>query len=331
MKVYEALAQAFAAEGVTAIFGMMGDGNMYWMTALEKHPSIQVYEARFEGAALAMADGWARATGQPGVCAVTCGPGITQLGTSLLVARRANTPLVVFAGDSPSADEEYVQRMDQQAFAAGSEAGFVRLLAANQAYDAVRTAFYRARVEARPIVLDAPMDIQQQTFDVDEPYQPSTSLLPPTRVQPDADRLRQAVELVAQSQRPVIVAGRGAMLAGAKAAVLALGDRVGALLVTSLMAKNWLADAEWNAGISGLYATRAASELLTEADCVIGIGASLNHYTTEHGYMYPDARYVQIDIQPHLRMFAGRGADVYLQADARSGAEALERALAQRG
>ena len=66
MKVYEALASAFVKEGVTTIFGLMGNGNMYWWHALDQHPDVTIYETRHEGTALTMAEGWARATGQAG-------------------------------------------------------------------------------------------------------------------------------------------------------------------------------------------------------------------------------------------------------------------------
>jgi len=95
------------------------------------------------------------------------------------------------------------------------------------------------------------------------------------------------------------------MWSGAGDAVLKLAERVGALIATTLMAKNWLSDAEYHAGISGFYGTRTALELFQEADCVIGIGASLNRYTTEHGYLYPNARYVHVDVRPHILMDAG--------------------------
>jgi thiamine pyrophosphate-dependent acetolactate synthase large subunit-like protein len=73
MKVYQRLAQAFQAEGVTATFGMMGDGNMFWVSELHKL-GIKVHEVRHEGAGLGMADGWARITRTPGVATATCGP-----------------------------------------------------------------------------------------------------------------------------------------------------------------------------------------------------------------------------------------------------------------
>ena len=177
MKVYEGLAKAFAAEGVTAVFGMMGDGNMYWWEALDDR-GVRTLEVRHEGAGLGMADGWARATHTPGVCSATCGPGVTQLATALVTAARASSPLVAFVGEAPSLDEDYVQRFDQSRFAEACESGFVRVLSPDTAYDAVRKAFYLARMESRPILLSAPMDIQQKTLEDDgEEYQPSSTLI----------------------------------------------------------------------------------------------------------------------------------------------------------
>src|SRR5688572_28273907 len=155
MKVYERLADAFVAEGTRTIFGMMGDGNMYWMSALDRH-RVRMIEVRHEGAGLGMADGWARATHDVGVATATCGPGVTQLATALVTAARASSPLVVFAGEYPTNDQGYVQRLDQSRFAEACETGFVRLTSADVADEVVRQAFYLARTESRPIMLSCP-------------------------------------------------------------------------------------------------------------------------------------------------------------------------------
>jgi acetolactate synthase I/II/III large subunit len=328
LKAYEGLAKAFAAEGTTAVFGIMGDGNMFWMSALDKL-GVELVEVRHEGAGLGMADGWARATHTPGVCTATCGPGVTQLATALVTAARASSPIVAFVGEAPTTDDDYVQRYDQTAFAAACEAGYVRLLSAESTYETVRKAFYQAKTESRPVLLGAAMDIQQNSVE-DEEYAPSSAMLAGQRVQPSPHALEQAADIIGGSQRPVIVAGRGAMWAGAGEAVSALAGRIGALVATSLQAKNWLMDDAFYAGISGFYGTRAAMQLFQEADCVIAIGASMNRYTTEHGYLYPNARFIQVDVKPHALMGDGRAADCYVHSDARLGAEALEQVLTGR-
>jgi thiamine pyrophosphate-dependent acetolactate synthase large subunit-like protein len=333
MKVSDALASAFVKEGVTTVFGLMGNGNMYWWHALDQHPEVAIHETRYEGTALTMAEGWARATGQPGICTVTQGPGLSQLATALVVAARARVPMVVYAGDTALNDHDGVQQFDQARFVEATEAGFVPIWKASEAEEAVRTAFYRARVESRPIVLNAPIDIQAEDYDGDiEEYQPSSTLLPGRqRVRPDPDLLRATARVIAESKKPVVVVGQGAAAAGAGEAVSQLADRIGALLATTLPMKGWLAESAYHVGVSGLYATRTTVELFADADLVIGVGASLNHYTTEHGYIFPNARYVQIDLKPAMVMGNGRRAEYYLQGDARLTVEMLDEELAERG
>jgi thiamine pyrophosphate-dependent acetolactate synthase large subunit-like protein len=148
---------------------------------------------------------------------------------------------------------------------------------------------------------------------------------------PDPDLLKEAARVIGESRKPVIVVGQGAAAAGAGDAVMRLGDRIGALLATTLPMKGWLGESEYHVGVSGLYATRTAIELFADADVVIAVGASLNHYTTEHGYIFPNARYVQIDLKPSIVMGTGKRADHYLQGDAKLTVETLDRQLAEQG
>jgi acetolactate synthase I/II/III large subunit len=331
VKVYQRLASNFIAEGVTHMFGIMGDGNMYWMHELDKLGGVQMLEVRHEGAGLGMADGWARVTRTPGIATTTCGPGVSQLATGLITAARASSPLVAFCGEYPNNDDEYNQRLDQAAFAAGCETAFLRITSPEVADEVVRKAFYTAKLESRPVMISAPMDVQQKTFeDDDEPYQPSSAILPKRVIFPDPSDISRAADLVGKAKHPVIICGRGAMWSGAGPAVVKLADRIGALIGTSLMAKGWLAEQEWYAGISGTYGARNSLKLFEGADCVIAVGATMNRYTTEHGYLYPEAKFVHIDVKPHVVMSGGKASECYVLADAKAGVEALEAELAKR-
>jgi acetolactate synthase I/II/III large subunit len=331
MKVYEALAKAFVAEGTTDVFGMMGDANMYWMNSLDAL-GVRLYEARHEGGALAMADGWGRIDGQPGVCTTTSGPGVAQLATTMLVASRARTPLVAFCGEAPDdGDDSYVQKLDQGRFAAACEAGYVHVSTADSALEAVQKAFYMARTESRPVMLSVPMNTQQLSIDDDEEYVPSTALLRQELIYPNPAAIGAAADIIAGSERPVIIVGRGAARSGAGPAVLELAENIGAIIATTLMAKTWLNEDDFHVGISGLYATKTAMELFGESDCVIAVGAGLNKYTTEHGYLYPGAKFIQLDTKPSVVMGDGRAADCYVHTDAKTGLEVLHRNLVERG
>jgi acetolactate synthase-1/2/3 large subunit len=331
VKVYEGVARAFAAEGVTDVFGMMGDGNMHWMDAVAGL-GINIFDVRHEGAGLAMADGWGRVARDrridvPGVCTTTMGPGVAQLATTMITASRARTPLVAFVGEGPDGDEEFPQHLDQQRFAATLESGFIRITSPETAEDAVQKAFYLAKYESRPIMLSARVKTQLMEFESFDDYVPSSALLDQVPPFPHPAAIDAAAAIIGKSSRPVIIVGRGAIWSGAGPAILELAENIGALVATTLMAKTWLNDYEFHAGISGLYSTRAAMELFAESDCVIGFGASLNKFTTEHGYLYPKAKYVHIDAKPHTTMFGGRGAECYVHSDARLGAEALTESL----
>jgi acetolactate synthase I/II/III large subunit len=327
MKAYEALAEAFVREGTSDVFGMMGDANMHWMNALAQR-GVRLYEVRHEGSGLGMADGWARTAGRPGVVTTTSGPGVSQLATSMIVASRARTPLVAFCGETALGDEQAVQYLDQRRFAAAIECGFVRLEKPGQAWEAAQRAFYLARSESRPVMLSAPIDTQLGEADDEERYTPSETLVRTARLAPDPGQIAAACELIKSSKRVVLIAGRGARRTDVGEALLELHRRTGALLATTLQAKNWLCDrTEFHVGLSGLYGAKPAMGLLQEADCVIAVGASLNKYTIEHGYLYPEARYIQVDLAPHRVLGNGAVADCYIQADALSGVAALVEAL----
>jgi thiamine pyrophosphate-dependent acetolactate synthase large subunit-like protein len=330
MKVYERLAAAFAAEGVTDVFGMMGDGNMHWIEALDAN-NVRMLEVRHEGVGCGMADGWARATHTPGVCTATCGPGVSQLATALVTASRADSGIVAFVGEAPTTDEDFIQYLDQARFAAACETEFVRVISPRTVDEAVQKAFYIARLESRPVMLSAPMDVQQQAFDDSGNYQPSTAVLPAIQgAQPNARLLAQAADIIAGSRRPVLLLGRGALWSNSGDAALRIAHRTGALIATSLRAKGWLADDEFHVGICGQYSTKTVLQLFEEADCVIAVGASLNRYTMLGGLLFQKARVIHLDARPHVRMAGGRIADCYLQTDGKLGLEALDRVLADR-
>ncbi|MDQ4113049.1 MAG: thiamine pyrophosphate-binding protein [Actinomycetota bacterium] len=323
MKVYEALAEAFIAEGATTVFGMMGDANMHWMNAMSER-GVELLEVRHEGSGLAMADGWARGAGAPGVASTTSGPGVTQLATSLVCASRARTPLVLFCGEASRGDLTATQYLDQQKFAEGVECGFVHVLTPSKAQDAVRRAFWLARTTSRPVMVSAPNDVQLAEYDGAPVYIPSTQLVDVAPRIPDPSRIRQAATIIEDSKRVVVLVGRGARAADVGDQVLELTDLTHGIVATTLQVKNWLRDrTPYYAGISGLYGTQTAHELLQEADCVVAVGASLNQFTTEHGYLYPAARIIQLDHAEQVVTGTGQPVDCYVRGDARASLDQL--------
>jgi thiamine pyrophosphate-dependent acetolactate synthase large subunit-like protein len=331
MKVYDAVANAFVKEEATTVFGLLGDGQLTWWAAMARHPGVRLIDAREEGSGLAMAEGYARVTGKVGVCSVTHGPGLARLSLSLIAAARSRTPIVVHTSTTKFNDERETQYLNQDRFVTAAECGYIEVMKPDYAEEAVRQAFYRARIESRPIVLSIPMDVAGKECDSDgEDYLPSAALFGgQQRIRPAVDRVEAAVRMISESKRPVIVLGRGAKDPKAREAADRLGKRIGALIATTLYAKGTLNDSEWYTGISGLFATRAAMELFQEADCVIGIGAGMNVRTLGGGYAYPNARYVHIDVKPHILLGTERGAECYVQGDAAETVREIEQILAK--
>src|SRR6266511_2152070 len=142
LPIYEALAQAFAAEGVDTHFTLMGDGNMHWASAMKNLDGMATFSARHEHCACAMAMGYYEATGKVGVASVTCGPGFTQTMTALIGAARAKTPIVVYTGETPLNIKWYLQGVDQAPFALACGAHYIAAHSVEQVYRCTREAFY---------------------------------------------------------------------------------------------------------------------------------------------------------------------------------------------
>ena len=333
MKVYQAVANAFVKEGATTIFGLLGDGQLTWWASMAKHPEVRLIDAREEGSGLAMAEGWARASGQVGACSVTHGPGLARLALSLIAAARSHTPIVVHTATTSFNDEREIQYLNQDRFVTACDAGYIEIMKPDYAEEAVRQAFYRARLESRPIVLSVPVDVAGKDCDSEgEDYVRSTALFDgQQKIRPALDRVQEAVRIIAEARRPVIVLGRGARDPQTLEAADRLGKRIGALITTTLYAKGTLNDSEWYTGVSGLFSTRSAIELFQETDCVIAVGAALNIRTLGGGYTFPNARIVHIDVQKHVLLGTERSADCYVQGDAAATVEEIEALLAQQG
>jgi thiamine pyrophosphate-dependent acetolactate synthase large subunit-like protein len=322
--VAAALADACIAEGCDSLFGLMGDANMFWISLMAERPGVRVVHARHEDAAVAMADGYARSTGRVGLCSVTCGPGLTQVVTSLTAATRRRTPLVLVAGDIPRNAGYHLQAFDPQPLVATTGAAFARVDSAEGLATAVQHAFYVARDRRTPVVLSVPQDLFHEPYPWDWPYVPSTSLaVAGQRVAPDPRVVAQVVDELTRAERPVVLAGRGAMAADARSAVIRLAERLDALLATTLLAKGWFDDEPFHIGVVGAFSTRVARELLAEADCVVAVGARLGHYTSEGGYIFPNARVIRIDIDPHGLSEGAPAADLHVVSDAGAGIDAI--------
>ncbi|HEY7620646.1 MAG TPA: thiamine pyrophosphate-binding protein [Solirubrobacteraceae bacterium] len=325
MQVAEAVGRALPGLGVDVVFGLMGSGNLLVTNAM-RDAGARFYAARHEGGAICMADGYGRVSGRIAACSVHQGPGLTNAVTGLTEAAKSRTPLLVLAPETPSAALRSNFRIDQVGLVEAVGATAERVHGPATALVDVARAVRRARVERRAVVLMLPLDIQSAECADGAPPADGPA---PERPAPSAAAVRAAAEALTGARRPVLVAGRGAVLAGAGPALRTLGERAGALLATSAVANGLFADDPYDLGIAGGFASPLAARMLAEADVVVAFGASLNQWTTKHGTLPgPDATVVQVDLDTDA-IGAHRPVDLGIVGDAAATAEALAAAIAR--
>jgi thiamine pyrophosphate-dependent acetolactate synthase large subunit-like protein len=327
MQVSEAIGRALADRGVEVFFGLVGSGNFAVTNALYA-AGATFYSARHENGAVMMADGYARACGKVGVLSVHQGPGFTNTLTGLTEAAKSRTPLLMLAADTPAEALWSNFKIDQGALATTAGAIAERVRGAETAAEDATRALRRAQVERRPVVLNVPINVVEASVD-DLPVIPYWPALETPR--PSDHSVAEVVELLSSSSRPVVVAGRGAALAGAREALEALGDQVGALLATSAVGHGLFTGHQYAIGIAGGFSSPLAAELLEQADVVLAFGASLNRWTVSHGRLFPPtARVVQVDLDEEA-IGALHRVDVGVVGDAAQAAWAIVEELERRG
>jgi acetolactate synthase I/II/III large subunit len=331
LKVFDVLASAFTQEGVKDCFALLGDANMNFAVRLAQRGCRMVY-VRHEHCAVAAAMAYARKNRDVGVATVTCGPGVTQLVTALPAAVRAHLPLVVFAGEAPLKSGWYNQEIDQAPLITATGAAYRSLHLPERMPVAIRDAFLQARRERRPVVLGVPFDLQNRTWEGSTSLpKPSRELLPrASPLPPHPDDVARAATLLAGAERVVVLAGLGAVEAGAAAACRALAAKTGGLLATTLPARGLFHDDPFCIGISGSFTPEVGLEYLAQADLVIAVGCSLAYHAGGGGQLWPKAKMLQIDVDPVAVSQGQEVASHHLRADARLGVEALISALSGR-
>ena len=328
MRVSEAIGRTLAERGVEVCFGLAGSGNFAVLNALHS-AGVGFYSSRHECGAVAMADGYARASGKIAVASVHQGPGFTNTLTGLTEAAKCRTPLLVLAADVPSSTLWSNFKIEQGILAETVGAVTERVRGPETAAADTARALRRARIERRPVVLNIPINLVDASCDGGSSVVPDWPALEPPR--PSDRSVVEVADLLEGASHPAIVAGRGAAMSGAREALEALADRVGAILATSAMAHGLFADHPYGVGIAGGFSSSLALKLLAQADVILAFGASLNHWTMRHGRLIsPEARVAQVDLDGEM-IGALHRVDVGVVGDATATARAVAVELERRG
>ncbi|MGC0367033.1 acetolactate synthase-1/2/3 large subunit [Rhodococcus sp. 27YEA15] len=319
MQVYEALARALYDNDIRTVFGVLGDANLFVLNSFNAMDDAEYVGAASEGGAVLSAIGYGQVSGKLAVAAVTHGPGLTNTLTALVEAERARQPLLLIAGDSPLAQHEHIQDIDQRSVALTAGAAFERVRSAESAVADVAAAVRRAWVERIPVILNIPIEIQWQDVD----YSPVRAMLvthAPTA--PSQELVEDAVGLIASSSRPLVLAGRGVALAGSTSAIKDFAERIGAPLATTLRGKDQFQGLAHNLGIFGTLSDDAALDVITQSDCIVAFGCGLNPWTAAEGSLLSGKRIVHVDNDPS-RLNLSNPVDVALLGDGALAAEAI--------
>jgi thiamine pyrophosphate-dependent acetolactate synthase large subunit-like protein len=313
-KGYEVVAAAIRAEGVDTLFGLLGNTNLALAGVLHGH-GVRFVGTRHETGVLSLAAGYGWASGRPAACTVTHGPGLSNALTGLTSAVRDRAPVVLLVGDIRTEPVWSAQRADHSAMVAWTGAGFVDCDRPGRLVAAVAEGFRQAVARRRPVVVNLRADLLEGPAAEQEPAGPSPREEPPSPPEPEA--VQRACRILAAADRPLILAGRGALWSGAGPALRELARRSGALLATSLPAKGLFLGDPFDLGVCGGYSTAATRELVAGSDVVLAVGVGLNGYTTDKGTLTGGATIVHCDLFP-------RGdADVAVRGDAGATAQAL--------
>ena len=308
------------AQHIDSVFGVMGNGNAYFLDAIETQTDASFTAVRHEQGAVVAADAHFRASGRIAAGTSTYGAGFTNTLTALAEAVQAHVPLVLVVGDEPTSGPRPWD-VDQIALASAVGARTYTVGRADAAATTV-IAIEHALTYRVPVVLAIPYDVA--ALEAGEvPAAPSPRVPAPLAPRGEfADgMLDEIADALRTARRPFLLAGRGAWLSGAGAALGELAAATGALTASSALGRGIFPETHYDLGVTGGFGADGAMDLVRTADVAVVFGASLNQFTMRFGELFaPGTRVFQVDIAP-----AATHAHVggFVRADARLAAEAL--------
>lgn len=308
------------AQHIDHVFGIMGNGNAFFLDALERRTDATYVAMRHEAGAVVAADAFFRASGRIAAATTTYGAGFTNTLTALAESVQAHVPLVLVVGDEPTSGPR-AWDVDQIALASAVGARTYTVGHADAAATTV-IAIEHALTYQIPTVLAIPYDVAR--LDVGPVPQTDGPRERPV-LAPEAPFTAASVDSLARdlaaAERPLLIAGRGAHLADASAELGRLADLTGAITSTSALARGIFPRQEFDLGVTGGFGAEGAMSLIHEADLVVVLGASLNQFTMRFGQLFaPSSRVVQIDTAPSA---THPHVGAYIRADVREVARAL--------
>jgi acetolactate synthase-1/2/3 large subunit len=301
------LCRLLEEQGVDLIFGYPGGAIMPFYHALPESPGLRHILVRHEQAAAHAADGYARASGRPGVCVATSGPGATNLVTGLATAQMDSSPVVAITGQVPRAmiGRDAFQETDVIGITLPITKHSVVVDDITELPGKVREAFAIA-TEGRPgpVLIDIPKDVQNQKMEWDGSaearWNASGTPAPREPGRRTDEDLALAARLVSEARRPLLMVGHGVILGNAYAEVQALAERTGIPVITTLLGISAFPESHpLHLGMPGMHGEVHVNRAIQHADVILGIGLRFDDRVTGNTAGFaPQASIIHIDLDP---------------------------------
>lgn len=332
----EILLRSLKAEGVDTIFGYPGGAviDIFDTLVREFSEDFKFILVRHEQAAVHAADGYARATGRPGICLVTSGPGGTNTVTGLATAYMDSIPVIVFTGQVPT------PLIGNDAFQEADIVGITRpctkhnyLVAQTEDLaSTIKEAFFIATTgRPGPILVDLPKDVVQNKAQFEYPDKIEVPTYKPN-VKAHLPSVKRAAELIRQAERPVIYAGGGVITSGAHKELYKFASMLNFPVTSTLMGLGCFpATHPLFLGMLGMHGTFRANMAIDNADLLLAIGARFDDRVTGRVEEFArDAKIIHIDIDP-TSIQKNIVVDVPIVCDAHDGLSRLIEELEAKG
>jgi len=289
----QVLVDQLRIQGVSRVFCVPGESYLPVLDAL--HDSgIQVIVCRNEGGASMMAEAWGKQTGRPGICFVTRGPGATNASGGIHIAQQDSTPMILFVGqvERENRGRDAFQEMDYRAFFGGMAKWVAEINEPDRTAEMVARAFSTALAGRQgPVVLSLPHDMLPLSS-----TSPDAPFVETVETAPGSQQMAALEELLAHSQRPMLILGGGRWTQTALAQITRFAERFGIPVCTSFRRAHHFDPLHANyAGDLGLGANPKLVARVKSSDLVIAAGARLNELTSQ-GYSLFDIPVPQIKL-----------------------------------
>lgn len=343
----QVLVRALEAHGVEYIFGLPGHGNMNILDAIYDSNQISFKLVRHEQAAAHIADGYARISGEVGVCCSSVGPGAANMIMGIATAYFTSSPILAISGGIITKQAGRGQLQETSRAETPTDQGYMQALQpfTKKVWDIqqpvrtgeiVRKAFAIAQADRPgPVAIEYPWDLQAEYVDEVEIQVPEKYAYG-RGVRADKTALQKAADYLCQADCPVIVAGNGAMIGEAGPEVVELAELIGAPVATSFVAKGIISeDHPLSIGMVGWLGHPVAHEMIREhADIVFAIGYRFSDEATSwwtEGRPYvKENRFIQLDIQQQ-ELAKNYPVEVGLLGDAKASLRELIDLIRDRG